>query len=297
MADLVPPGVVLLEAGAERRLERPAPQDGAFGFRLDVHHLLLLGGDVVRPPGLGRGLLVDAHVLHVRGLEVGEHVLRGLSEEVAAVDEHALDLLAVGIDLFVADLDAGQLPDEFAEAVVGQRLEGAGVVDRRIAPEDHRHPLADHHHLCDRLRVHLHPDGNRVAEFVGGVAFAEVPVADVGDLQIDRVAEDAVACVGGDHLAVVVPLGGGSLQRVAPACDADRGADERIARLAVLDHHQGPVAAGTEILGPAAVRGAGTGRSGQHDKQREQQRDEAVQRRDGLREDSDFFVYLSIRLS
>ena len=68
VADLVPSGVVLLEAGAERRPERSAPQDGALGFRLDVHHLLLLGGDVVRPPGLGRGLLVDAHVLHVRGL-------------------------------------------------------------------------------------------------------------------------------------------------------------------------------------------------------------------------------------
>ena len=94
--------------------------------------------------------------------------------------------------------------------------------------------LPDDHDLRDRLFVDLHFDLDPSPEFGVSVAFFERLVTHVGDLQVDRVAENPVAAVDG-HDAVEILLDGRSPQRVGPADERDRGAQQRVVRLLVLD--------------------------------------------------------------
>ena len=104
-----------------------------------------------------------------------------------------------------------------------------------VAPEDHGDLLPDDHDLRDRLFVDLHLDLDPSPESGIPVAFFKRFVAHVGDLQIDRVAENPVAAVDG-HDTVEILLDGRAPQRVGLADDRDRSAQQRVVRLLVLDH-------------------------------------------------------------
>ena len=243
MADFMPSGVVFFEACADRSRQIAALKDAALRLGLHVHHLLLPGRGVALPYRLGAQLLVDPHALDVRGFQIAQHILGIFAEEIFAVDQHPFDLLAAGEDLVVLDLDARKLSQKLLETVVGHGFERSGVVDRGVALEDHGDLLAHDHDLCDRLFVDLHLDLDAAPEFGRGESLFIGFVSEVGDLQIDRVAEDAVAFVDGQR-AVEILLGGGAPQRVGAAHDRNRGPDQRVFRLLVLDGDCDPGAAG-----------------------------------------------------
>ena len=235
VADFMPARVVPFEARAERSLQVAALDVTALRLGFDVHHLLLFGRVVSQALCLGAEILVDPHASDIRGFEVGEGVGGFRAEEVFPVDQHPFDLLSLGVDLVVLDLDPRQLFQQLRETVVGHGFERSRVVDRRVAPEDHGDLLPDDHDLRDRLFVDLHLDLDPSPESGIPVALFKRFVAHVGDLQIDRVAENPVAAVDG-HDTVEILLDGRAPQRVGLADDRDRSAQQRVVRLLVLDH-------------------------------------------------------------
>ena len=271
MADLTTPGVVLFEARADRGFQTAALKDAAFRFGLDVHHFLFPGRGVAQPLGLGAQLFVDPHALDIRGFEVGQRVLGFVAEEVFAVDQYPFDLLAAGKDLVVSDLDPRKLFQQLLEAVVGHRFECSGIVDHGVALEDHGDPLAHDHDLGDRLFIDLHSDLDAAPELGRGEPLPVWFVPEVGDFQIDRVAEDAVALVDGQR-AVEILFGGGAPQRVCAAHDRNRGSDQRVFRLLVLDGDRDPCRAVAAVyLRRSAPHGTCGDQGGKAEKGGEQQ--------------------------
>ncbi len=96
----------------------------------------LLGVPVVESREARRlaGPVENLHLLNDIGRKRTERALHVRSEELAAVDEHALDRLALGRDRPVFDRHAGQLGQQVLGAGVRVDGEGVGVERRRIAP-------------------------------------------------------------------------------------------------------------------------------------------------------------------
>ena len=271
MADFSTSGVVFFEARSDRGLQVAALKDAALRFGLHVHHFLFPGRGVAQPFRLGAQLFVDPHAFDVRGFEVGQRVLGLVAEKVFAVDQHPFDLLAAGENPVVFDLDPRKLFQELFETVVGHRFERPGVVDRGVALKDHGDLLAHDHDLGDRLLVDLHFDLDAAPELGRGEPLLIGLVPEVGDLQIDRIAEDAVALVDGER-AVEILLGGGAPQRVGAAHDRDRGPDQRVLRLFVLDGDRDSCRAVAAVyLRRSAPHGACGDQGGKAEKGGEQQ--------------------------
>ena len=151
---------------------------------------------------------------------LGGNVLAGhsgvVAEELLAVDEDFLHLLAVGRDFAVAaHLDARQALEQVLDHGIGLGLIGVGIefngvlLDRDGALESHNHGLLEH----DGVRVHLnHTDVHVAAILADGHVLDDIVVAQIGEAQqvlagLDTLdVEDTVhVCRGAlDHGAILI---------------------------------------------------------------------------------------------
>ena len=102
-------------------------------MRNDVEGLVALAVVHARKFGRVAQLVIDLHTVHGlrrKRLDGRRHVL---AEELLAVDENLLDLLALRLDRTVRHGDAGHLLQQPLDVGVVGDLEGSGVVTYRIA--------------------------------------------------------------------------------------------------------------------------------------------------------------------
>ena len=145
---------VVAESGIELS-ELPLPHAG---FRDDVERLVSLAVVHAREFGRIGELVIDLHPVDGLGRQRLDRRGDILAEELLAVDEDLLDLLALRLDHAVRHGDAGHLFQQSLHVGVVRHLERPGVVAHRIALLRRPHGL----HLLDhRLDLHARFEAQR----------------------------------------------------------------------------------------------------------------------------------------
>ncbi len=127
------PGQVAV-MGTAAHLDISYPTGVVLPFQVHVHHVGLVAEFLVEHLPAQTRLVIDLHLLDHVGGQVVEHDLAVFGEEVLAVKQQALHILAVDIDAAVVlQFHAGQLTDESVEHASLGELEGIGVEDERVA--------------------------------------------------------------------------------------------------------------------------------------------------------------------
>ena len=163
------------EAGSCSRLHVRHRADRIFLLQFHVHHVAVVAHHVLAEElALVAPLVVDFDGLHRVGRQVVEHNGVVATEEVLAVEQQRIDVLAVVVDATaLLQLHARQLAHQRVEHRPFSQLEGVGIEDERVAFIIELHLRGHDHHLLQHPRLALHIDGRQFAPLLTAVDIVE----------------------------------------------------------------------------------------------------------------------------
>ena len=204
----------------------------------DVDRLVALAVVQPREFGLVAELVEDLHVLDHLGRQVLDGRANVVAEELLAVHEDLLDLLALGLNRAVGpDHHAGHLGQQGLGVGIGGYLEGRRIVHHRIALLRGTHGRNLQHHRFDGGGLDLEFQGAQIdARPVDGHRLHQLLVAEEGELHLVAAVGQVVQRKAAVDVGHLLP------RRIqsAEAVHLDHRPDDRFARVAVHQHTRHP---------------------------------------------------------
>ena len=163
------------EAGSCSRFHVRHRADGVFLLQFHVHHVTVVAHDVLTEKlALVAPLVVYLNGLHRVGRQVVEHDGVVATEEVLAVEQQRIDVLAVVVDApALLQFHARQLAHQCIEHRPLGQFESIGIEDERVAFIIELHLRGHDHHLLQHPRLALHIDGRQFAPLLTAVDIVE----------------------------------------------------------------------------------------------------------------------------